>query len=282
MNAVGKMLVVLQLCLSLLFVCFAGATYSLHSHWQQAAVKAEARAASLQANLDDELADKEARIAESVTVAQAALEKRDIADTALRTARQEKQTVEGLLAETRQARDKAIAENERATAEAASRRAETLALRDETAALQKRLAEQLGEIREQESRILDLTGQVNAYQKSEGLLVSKVADLTDLLRIHRIDPDEVIEGDAPEAVEKVDGYVMARRQSRSRTQEFVQITIGRDDKIREGMTLHVYRDGEFVCDIRIQKVTPDTSIGVVIPDTRRSITQEGDRVTTKL
>lgn len=282
MNAVGKMLVVLQLCLSLLFVCFAGAAYSLQAVWRDKAEAAEQQVSKLQADLSDALADQESKVTAAETAAAEANTAREMIETDLRNALQEKDTAEGLLAEARQARDKAIAENERSTGEAASRRAETLALRDETAALQKRMAEQLAEMRQKDSQILDLTGLVNSYRQSEERLVIRVADLSDLLRYHRIDPDDTVAGNVPEAVEKVDGYVSRRRQSRSRTQEFVQITIGSDDKIKEGMILSVYRADSFVCDIRIQRVSPDTAIGIVVPDTRRSLTQEGDRVTTKL
>lgn len=282
MNAVGKMLVVLQLCLSLLFVCFAGAAYSLQGQWKKKADDAERNISTLQADLNDARADRETKVTAAETAAAEAVTAREMIETDLRTALQEKETAEGLLAEARQARDKAIAENERATGEAASRRSETLALRDETAALQKRLAEQLAEIRQKDSQILDLNGLVNSYRQSEERLVTRVADLSDLLRYHRIDPDDTVAGNIPDAVEKVDGYVSARRQSRSRTQEFVQITIGSDDDIKEGMILSVYRGDSFVSDIRIQHVSPDISIGIVVPDTRRSLTQEGDRVTTKL
>ncbi len=282
MNAVGKMLVVLQLCLSLLFVCFAGATYSVQGTWRKNAEDAEDKNATLQQDLKDALAEKDESVAAAETAMKEAITERESAVTALQTAIQEKDTANGLLAEARQARDKAIAGNERSAGEANSRLAETLQLRHETAVLHEQLAEQLAEIRAKDSQLLDLGGLLNSYRQSEEQLFTKLADQTDLLRAYGIDPNEKVDAAPAGQVEKVDGYVSARRQNRSQTQEFVQITIGGDDKIEEGMILSVFRKGNFVCDIQISTVKPDTAVGIVVASTRRSNTQEGDRVTTKL
>lgn len=282
MNAVGKMLVVLQLCLSLLFVCFAGATFALQARWQEIAVKAEEKIETLQNDLNDTLADREQKVTDANTARDAAIEELRIAQTELTTAMQQKDTAEGLLSEAIQARDKAQAESIRATAEAASRHQETLSLREETTSLQKSMAVQLAEIRQKDSQILDLTGTVATLQRTQERLFTENANLNDLLRENNIDPSQVVIGSVPEPVDKVDGYVVARRQNRSQTLEFVQITIGSDDKIKEGMTLYVYRDGTYVCDIEIQRVNPDSAVGVVVASTRRSNTRKGDRVTTQL
>ena len=281
MNAVGKMLVVLQLCLSLLFVCFAGATYSLQAEWRTRTETAEKQNLSLKQNLDAALAEKNEKVAAAETAVVEATSARDIATASLRTAIQERDTANGIHDETRQARDKAIAATERATAEAAARRTETIALRSETASLQERLAQYLRLIREKDNQILDQNSRLKAYQQSDERLVAELADKNDLLRSEGIDPDKFIPVSISAPVDKIDGVVTKRRQSRSRTQEFVELSIGSDDKIREGMILSVYRKAQYVCDIRVSIVNPDTSIGIVVTSTRRSNTMEGDRVTTK-
>jgi hypothetical protein len=281
MNAVGKMLVVLQLCLSLLFVCFAGATYSLQGTWRTKAEAAETKNNSLKQDLDAALADKEAKVAAATTLAVEATSASESANVSLQTAIQERDTANGIHDETRQARDKAIAATERATAEAAARRTETIALRGETTSLQDRLTQYLRLIREKDNQILDQNTRLKAYEQSELILVEKLADKNDLLRHEGIDPDKFIAVSISAPVDKIDGVVTGRRQTRSRTQEFVELSIGGDDQIRMDMILSVYRKGEYVCDIRISIVKPDTSIGIVIPSTRRSNTMRGDRVTTK-
>lgn len=236
---------------------------------------------SLKKNLDAALAEKNREVAEAQKAVVDANNESDTVTAALRTAKQERDTAIGINDEIRQERDKVVAANERATAEAGARQTETIALRAETASLQDRLVEYLRIVREKDNQILDQNTQLNDYQQSEERLVAKLADKNDLLRSEGIDPDKYIAVSVSALVDKIDGVVTGRKQSRSRTQEFVELSIGSDDKIRMDMILSVYRKGEYVCDIRISVVSPDTSIGIVIPSTRRSNTMRGDRVTTK-
>ena len=282
MNAVGKMLVVLQLCLSLLFVCFAGATYSLQATWRDKATEAENQVTSLKGNLADVQTEKERLVGEAERQMKVAMEARDNAAVELETAQRTAESADRLLSEVEQARDRAIAENIQAAAEADSRRAESVVLRQEIETQRTRLAAQLAAIRETENEALEQSKLLNKYRQSDEKQVAEKIRLTDLLRSKGIDPNEQIEGKVQDAVEKVDGRVLARLQSRSRTQEFVRITLGSDDEIEEGMVLPVFRRDKFVCDIRISVVQSDTSVGIVVASSRQSSVQEGDRVTTRL
>ncbi|MEO2031175.1 MAG: hypothetical protein ABGZ35_03720 [Planctomycetaceae bacterium] len=282
MNAVGKMLVVLQLCLSLLFVCFAGATYSLQDTWKKKAESADAKAASLLQNQAQVTAEQDLKVSAAERLMHDALTAQATAAVKLNSAQQHAETTDGLLAEVRQARDKAIAENERSAAESDARLAETIAHRKEIEALHVRLAAQLADVREKDSEILDLTNLTNNYRLSEERHVASQVRMTAVLRANNIDPSARVNGSVPELVEKVDGYVVAKLQSRSRTQEFAKITLGSDDKIEEGMTVYVFRQDKFVCDMRIADVDPDSSVGIVVPGSRRYSIEEGDRVTTRL
>ena len=62
----------------------------------------------------------------------------------------------------------------------------------------------------------------------------------------------------------------------------MQITIGSDDKIHEGMVLTVYREDNYICRARVIEVYPDTAICMVEEKTRNGIVEQGDNVTTKL
>ena len=282
MNAVGKMLVVLQFCLSLLFICFAGATYSQQAVWREKAVAAESKVASLTENLAAEVEDKNLKVADAQRAMQEAVTEKDEAEVKLQDSQQSAATADRLLAEVRQARDKAIAESIRSDAEAGSRVAEATNLRSAIEADRSRLAQHLSEIREKDSQILDLKKQAKRSQQTEERHVANEVRMTALMRLNGINPNERVVGPVPDLVDKVDGYVLRKLQSRSRTQEFAQITIGSDDKIEEGMILSVFRQDKFVCDIRVSFVEPDSSIGIVVANSRRYNIQEGDRVTTKL
>ncbi|MCH2201248.1 MAG: hypothetical protein MK102_04710 [Fuerstiella sp.] len=282
MNAVGKMLIVLQLCLSLLFICFAGAAYSLQNKWRDDFTDADAQVKSLQANLEEAISQREEDVLAAEKLLNAAQTSRDTTEEELRSAILKAESAEKLLADERQARNKAIAETERAVAESEARLAETVAHRQEIQTRGVQLARQLAEIREKDSQVLELNQKVNAYRQSEERHLAENVRMKELLRVNKIDPAERVAGSVLEPVEKVDGYVVGRLQSRSRTQEFVKINIGSDDTIQEGMIVHVFRRDRFVCDVRVSLVESDSSVGIVVASSRRYNIQEGDRVTTKL
>ncbi|MCH2212069.1 MAG: hypothetical protein MK110_12265 [Fuerstiella sp.] len=282
MNAVGKMLIVLQLCLSLLFVCFAGAAYSLQDTWREKFNAANTQVTSLQGNLNDEVNQRKTEVLAANQLREEAESSRDTAEEQLRSARTTTETAERLLADERQARNKAIAESERAAAESDARLAETLAHRQEIEARGVRLTRQLADIREKDSQILELNKSLNVYRQAEERYLAENVRMKELLRANGIDSTQRVAVKSSEPIEKVDGYVVDKLQSRSRTQEFVKINIGSDDTIREGMTVHVFRQDQFVCDVRVSLVEPDSSVGIVVASSRRYNVQEGDRVTTKL
>ena len=229
MNAVGKMLIVLQLCLSLLFICFAGAAYSLQNKWRDDFTDADAQVKSLQANLEEAISQREEDVLAAEKLLNAAQTSRDTTEEELRSAILKAESAEKLLADERQARNKAIAETERAVAESEARLAETVAHRQEIQTRGVQLARQLAEIREKDSQVLELNQKVNAYRQSEERHLAENVRMKELLRVNKIDPAERVAGSVLEPVEKVDGYVVGRLQSRSRTQEFVKINQSRKE-----------------------------------------------------
>ena len=282
MNIVGKTLIVLQLFLSLLFVCFAGAVYHFQGQWQQKAVQLEEENGRLEQNLDDQLTTSQAEITAAETARGEAEDALLRVQNELTAAQEQAETDRSRLADVIQERDKAIAENERSTDEAASRLAEAKVLRLEVQALREQIAIQLEEIRAKDNENLDNSGRLVEARLADERNLKLIARLRNLLRANGIDPSTRLAGDVPEPVEKVDGYVLARRRNRSRTQEFVQASIGSDDYIRKDTILTVYRDDKYICEVRIIDVASDSSTGIVIEQTRNGTVQEGDNVTTKL
>ena len=77
---------------------------------------------------------------------------------------------------------------------------------------------------------------------------------------------------------RVNGQITAVNAAKS-----VEISIGSDEGLRPGHRLHIYRtDGAFVADIVVETTRPDRAVGRIIPETRRDIIREGDRVATKI
>lgn len=84
------------------------------------------------------------------------------------------------------------------------------------------------------------------------------------------DPDDVPPSD-------LKGVVLAVGADQS-----VEVSIGRDDGIREGHNLDVYRNGSYLGRIQIRTVADDKAVGKIIPAFRKGFIQAGDKVSAKV
>jgi predicted nucleic acid-binding Zn-ribbon protein len=84
------------------------------------------------------------------------------------------------------------------------------------------------------------------------------------------DPDDVPPSD-------LKGVVLAVGSDQS-----VEVSIGRDDGIREGHNLDVYRNGSYLGRIQIRTVADDKAVGKIIPAFRKGFIQAGDKVSAKV
>jgi len=87
----------------------------------------------------------------------------------------------------------------------------------------------------------------------------------------------------------VAGLVLDARKTRNRSTEFVHISIGSDDGLAVGHTLHVYRPADknggramYLGKIELVRVAPDEAVGTVIERAKNGIIERNDNVTTKL
>lgn len=282
MNAVGKMLVVLQLCMSLLFICFAGAAYSVQGNWKQKANIADNKVADLERDINAARQDNERLLGEATRSQEAAERERDELRSERDALIERAETADALLADLRQERDKALAENKLAADEARARRTEATDLRKENASLTTALADHLKEIRELEDQVIRDAQQLRSYKGSEQDNLHEIARLTGILRSRNISLNTRVAGDLPIAAEKVDGRVTDRLLNNAGTQEFVHVTIGSNDGVEQEMVLTVYRKDKYICDVRVIDVQPDSASAIVIPRSRQSTVKRGDYVTTEL
>ena len=103
-NVVGKLLIVLQLVFSLLFMCFAGAVYTFQQGWRDKALKAQETVTSLNQSIDD-LKEQQTQELESLRAETVKLKDRAETSEALVTRLQTNfQTIQGELAQTQQQR----------------------------------------------------------------------------------------------------------------------------------------------------------------------------------
>lgn len=277
------MLVVMQLVFSVLFMCFAGAVYTFQGQWRAKANQLTNQLADAEQNITDANEERDRIRTDLEARAKAAEDARGTAQAELANALTAAQQLTGQLRDAETERQKAIADSQVATTEAAARVVESNALNQEVQSLRTRIAELRLELQSQEGTLLDVQGKLAGAEESESQLLERIADQNDLLRANGIDPRATVTpGSVPEQVEKVDGFVAKAQRNATRSQELVEITVGSDDKIYKDMTLIVFREDKYICQMRVMKVYPDTAVCVVREATRYGSVQVGDNVTTKL
>jgi predicted nucleic acid-binding Zn-ribbon protein len=62
----------------------------------------------------------------------------------------------------------------------------------------------------------------------------------------------------------------------------IEVSVGRDDGLREGHTLDIYRNGSYLGRIQLRTVQDDKSVGKIIPGFRKGYIQAGDKVASRV
>lgn len=281
-NVVGKMLIVMQLVFSILFMCFAGAVYTFQGQWRNRAADFEQRLSVSDAQVDDAI---ESRNREVQTMKAQIDELKNLSDNlkAQEQANTDKvNQATKLLAAAQLERDKAVSDAEVSTTEAAARVVEATVLNREVQNLRNRMAELQSEAQAVEDTVQSLNSKLAEAEEKEERQLAAISDLKDLLRSHDIDPREQLLTDVPADKDKVDGFVEKTLKARTQNQEYVQITIGSDDRVFKDMKLILSRGAKYLGEARVISVYPDYAVCVVVEETRQGLIQEGDNVTTKL
>lgn len=281
-NVVGKMLIVMSLVFSILFMCFAGAVYTFQGQWRSKALTLEKDLEVARQQTEDAIEERnreKANLEAERDKFQAEAEQLRADQERLRD---QARNFEALLADAKQVGDKARSESEVAALEAAARVKEVEVLNREVRSLQKRNTELFDELGKMQDEQLSLSGRLAAAEEREEEHLAENGRLKDLLRVNEIDPRQIVVGDVPADKEKVDGFVTSTLRNKTRTQEFIGITVGSDDKVYKDMLVTVFRGNKYICQARVYSVQPDTAVCIVDESTRQGTVQEGDNVTTKL
>lgn len=285
MTFVGKLLVIIQLVLSICFMAFAGAVYTHQTSWR---VKAE----TVQKELDKEKeaikgekASLEARITKITEDVKKAEERAKKAEgdyvTLVAKTDALKEDVERLNRDLNTQKNLA----EASQAEANIRRDEARLLTQINDTINKELNAKNAVVRAQEDELFNVKVEnKNITEKYEAML-KDLAVFTKVLASNGFSTDakSYAKVDAPTA--QVFGRVVEVESKAKGGRELIQISIGSDDDVREGAVLDVYRIGErakFLAKIKIELVKPDAAVGSVISGTKNGVIEKGDYVTTKL
>jgi myosin heavy subunit len=289
MSFLGKILIVAQVVLSLLFMCAAGAVFNMHVNWRDRAEKAESKATDLQTAHNNDLANLNQKI-DALT--QQAQNDKGRADAEVGKRQQLEQDVANLTQETNSLnqqlqRQTGLAETKTNEADYRQQEAEQQRVQNETLSdsldvvIKKSvgLEDQLATLQQSHT---ELTTQYEATLKELG-------DLRKLARANNLPTDLQAVASMSEPPPKVAGVVRDIRKDEANRTKFVHISIGSDDGLRVGHVLDVYRTAElnngrakYLGRIRIWSVTPDNAVGIVVEAAKNGIIEVGDNVTTEL
>ncbi len=285
MNLIGKILVVLQVVLSICFMAFAGAVYTSQTKWRAAH---ESQTAALQA-AQDEFANAQEAFEQQLTAL----------TTELETQTQKANDFQGKNGRLQADVDRLENELQQANTERTQQRAladiagEEANVRNDEArkmrAMNESLHDQVIELTNK-NRMLDdqlyTQQRINAETKEKyDQLLAQAATLKEELRRNDLEDDPAKIARQASPPPKVEGVVLARRQSKESGIELVEITLGSDDGLAYGHNLYVYRPtgkGKYLGQISIVHLEPDRAVGRVEPLTRNGVIERGDNVTTQL
>lgn len=283
MTTVGKILVVLHLVLSVMFMAFAGAVFTAQKNWRNTALGHEKSLAAANTKLKDQLSEFERERTETKA-------KNDKLSDDIIKLTAEKGTlttqVNALTGENERlllANDKVDDQAKLAAVEADERTAEATLQRSRNAVafqsreeLQKKVNEsgdklfareqELQTLVERHDRVLKEMQTIKIWLGSKGLP-------TDVkMMVSQTTPPPGLEG-------RVEDY---RKEKKGNT-ELVEVSLGSDDGLSVGHKMTVFsREGRYLGQIRLTLVQADKAVGIVTIKEKNTVIQKGDNVTTKL
>ncbi|MEZ6138582.1 MAG: hypothetical protein R3C53_27175 [Pirellulaceae bacterium] len=271
MTLLGKVFTGLVFLLSVLFFAFSIAVTATHINWKDKATAAQAAAQTSQGK-NEQLTQSLEELKTELAIEQSA---RRMALASLQT--QLGQTLEDLrtqeaeLAQLQSAHTTVVQTENATQIELKSRTAENELLRQQIkdARLDRdQIFQRLVNAKDEFNR---LQGDLDTLIERERALATAYTAAKEKLDILGITPATLLE--APAA----NGEVLAVA-----TNGLVEISLGRDDGMKEGFTLEVHRSGQYLGKLRVRTVRDDKSVAEILTGFQKGYIRAGDRVDTKL
>ena len=285
MTFVGKVLVFVQLTLSLLFMAFAGAVYSVHNDWKSNYEKTKTQLATAQTDLQNERQGHETTKTDLQTQLETA---RQEAETQAATARALEARVAELdnrVASLTTERNQLQASARIAEKESLARREESMKLRDQNRVLHASLNEADAKVRNLEDQVYNKDLAIAQMDTKHKGILEQMAQLERIIRLNNLDTDPTIYQGLQDPPPDVTGLVLNKRPGQTGRSDLVEISLGSDDGLSRGHSLYVYRnqgEGKYLGRINIVYVEPDRAVGAVMEKSRNGVIEKGDHVTSKL
>jgi hypothetical protein len=285
MTFVGKVLVVIQLVMSLCFLAFAGAVYTAQENWKKNATTAKA---------DLEKAKKEATEKENSLTTALAAKTTEANDQKARADGFQAQAdnLNKLLATSQANEMQSVTASKTFQAAAETTSTEAVERKQEAQARQRVNQELhasrdglLGEKRAMEDQIFGLKVEQERMLAKHEQILERMERYQRIMSSFGIDPETSVVATRQDPPPVVEGKVENTKPGDRGNSEFIEISIGSDDGLLRGHELFIYRtedQGKYLGKIRLVLVTPDRSVGTVIEKARNGVIQKGDVVTSKL
>lgn len=290
MNMFGKILIMLNLLMSLVFMGFAIAVYSTHKNWKEvvtldkATADATGKKIGLQFVLDNLKTERDALEGKVLALQKEIkqeLAMRNARLQALESAKEElvKQVDEKAKVIEQVTMDKNItsAAIEKLTAESGKKAAEIEALSGEIERIRGESQSLFNKLLLATDALAKTQADLDKAINQSKVLVTQIAQAKAVLKKVGLTIDSPTGGPP-----KIEGIVRA-----STPDGLVEISLGSDDGLSRGDTLEVYREGatpnatKYLGRIQILSTKADISVGQIMPQFRRGTIEKEDRVATR-
>jgi len=290
MSFVGKVLVVVQLALSVLFMALAGAVFAVHTNWKAEYQKQVDIVAGSTKSVSDMQAELDSVKQASQKVVDDNKAEMDLLKNTVQTQAQQIDALTKKNNEDQQELQTQTALAEIKAKEAEFRKAEADEQRAANRALQTSLDQTAAKVRDLEDQKFGLEVEYGTLRNKAEEDQLKLAYLEKLARKMGLETDPKKAAKLEEPPPPVEGLVKSLKKDRANQVRMIEISIGSDDGLIVGHKLDVMRTGvdgkpaKYLGKVKVISIEPDYAVCEVMREDTppNGIIEVGDNVTTKL
>lgn len=290
MSFVGKVLVVVQVVLSVCFMGFAGAVFTAQTNWRNQSLKLKDNVASLQKSmneLESEYSNYKTEMTQKMNDALSQAQTAKAANDALKA---QNKSYQNQLETVRAERDTSVAQAETTGEEANFRRQESDRQRVVNKTLHDTINDLRANIKSLEDTIFTKSIQEKTLTAKHNKVLQELNYLNKIVSNLGIDPNDPAIAGMQTPPPAVEGVIINTKKDKRNGTRFVEVSLGSDDGLSKGHQLYVYRFGnkengnrpKYLGKIELVYVDPDTAVGTVIDAAKNGVIEKGDHVNSKL
>lgn len=286
MSFVGKVLIVVQVVMSLCFMAFAGAVYVTQDNWQTKFADAEQQIAALNKSKTDIEANLAQARQEKEKLETELKQEADKWKLAFQTEEQQVKDLTARNNNTNTALERQTALAVSKQIEATNREQESEVLRKQNFDLQKRNDEVSAELNTERDKSFNLEVAQRQLEDRFGKLQVQTAFLEKIVRKFQLPtkPEQIAALANPPP--NLDGLVEKVEKGRTNRTQYIVITVGQDDGLVVGHQLEVMGMREqrpiYLGSVKVISVEADKAVCEVVAPGKLGDIEVGDNVTTNL